>query len=139
MNLRLPCGWLMGPDNTNFRSVNNFPIQGCGSSILRKAVANAQDLGLNVSFTLHDALYIEFKSDRLESMSKLRTAMLEAFYHYFEGKQKVWSKAIRVDGNVWGPDFEDGELSHDNFTFKSQNIYIDERGIEDYKQFSRYF
>ena len=60
--IKLPCGWYMWGDNKNDRSIQNCPIQGFGSSILRKSVELAQDKGLDICMTLHDADYDEHDS-----------------------------------------------------------------------------
>jgi hypothetical protein len=138
--IRLPDGFYMFGSNDNFRSVGNVPLQGFGACIMRKAVQLAQDAGLNVIFTLHDALYIMFKSDDLEAMSTLKRCMYEAFLFYFEGEQKESAKLIRMDGKVWSLDYQDGEMiTKDNFKLESQKYFVDKRSKKQYSQFSRYF
>lgn len=147
--LKLPCGWIMFGDNDNFRSVNNVVIQGTGSSILRRAVALAQDrlkgIG-HVIFTLHDALYIEAPTGRIGgAMDILRQAMKEAFVHYFRGDLEKSASYIRLDGDVWGPDFAKVDSqgatirTPAGWELKFQTIYIDERAEAEYLQFSKYF
>jgi hypothetical protein len=139
--LKLPCGWLMHGDNDNDRSVTNMPIQGFGSSIMRKAVSLAQDAGLDVIFTLHDALYIECDTDSTVSSANLLCALMAiAVEFYFLGTPMEKHAVCRMDPTIWGPD-------HDGITKVSTcmgfvtpyNIYIDERSKEDYKKFSPYF
>jgi len=137
---RLPDGYYMGPDNKNFRSVGNQPIQGFGACVMRKAVQLCQDAGLDVIQTLHDALYIMYKSDDLEAMDTFKRCMVEAFLFYFEDRQKESAKLIRVDGKVWSPDYEDGEIiTKGNFVLESQKIFVDKRAKNQYAQFSKYF
>ena len=138
--LRLPDGFYMFGSNDNFRSVGNVPLQGFGACIMRKAVQLAQDAGLNVIFTLHDALYIMFKSDDLESMDTLKRCMHEAFIFYFNDGQKKSAGLIRMDGKVWSEDYQDGEMTtKDNFVVESQKYFVDKRAKKQYSQFSRYF
>ena len=138
--LRLLDGFYMFGDNRNFRSVGNCPIQGAGACIMRKAVQLAQDAGLDVIMTLHDALYIMFDSNDLTAMDTLRDCMLEAFYFYFTGKAKEESKLIRVDGKVWSQDYEDGEIiTKENFKLEVQKYFVDGRAKAQYSSFSRYF
>ena len=138
--LRLPDGFYMFGSNDNFRSVGNVPLQGFGACIMRKAVQLAQDAGLNVIFTLHDALYIMFKSDDLESMDTLKRCMHEAFVFYFNDGQKKSASLIRMDGKVWSEDYQDGEMiTKDNFVVESQKYFVDKRAKKQYSQFSRYF
>jgi hypothetical protein len=60
--LKLPCGWYMWGANKNKRSVKNCPVQGFGSSLMRRAVTLLQDRQIDVIYTLHDAVYVEYKS-----------------------------------------------------------------------------
>lgn len=139
--IKLPCGWTMWDRNPNDRSVANMPIQGFGGSIMRKAVGFAQDKGLDVIFTLHDAIYIECDYERrIDAIALLAEAMDEGFRFYFEDKSKA---NIRLDADVWGPDCSDKkyEVSYcDNrIPVKEQKIYIDGRSKEEYKKFNKYF
>jgi DNA polymerase-1 len=138
--IKLPDGFYMWGDNPNFRSVGNVPLQGFGACIMRKAVQLAQDAGLNVIFTLHDALYIMFKSDDLEAMDTLKRCMFEAFIFYFNERTKENAKLIRMDGKVWSLDYEDGEMiTKGNFKVESQKFFVDKRSKKQYDQFSKYF
>lgn len=147
--ITLPCGWRMFLDNDNFRSVANCTPQGLGGCIMRKAVEFAEEAGLEVIMTLHDALYIEFDSDDMTAMDKLRDCMHRAFIHYFSDKKSA--SLIRLDGKVWSPDY-----TNDNFLIENINgenhivtvngeaisaseIFIDERAGDEHKQFSAYF
>jgi DNA polymerase family A len=133
---RLPCGWTMWGDNPNPRSVKNVPIQGAGASIMRKAVAFAQDAGLKVIFTLHDALYVEYDAHDLEVIDKLAFAMKQAVDFYYPG----FGTVMRMDANTWGPDYVDGELTTPGgIKAKSQTIYIDPRAKNEYEMYSKYF
>lgn len=140
-HIKLPCGWYMWGDNINDRSVNNVVIQGFAASILRKAVALAQDRGVNVIYTLHDAIYIMSKKENAKKeIDILWDAMHEAFCFYFKDKAKKYAALIRLEGDVWGPELEEGEFTTlKNRKLKSQRIYIDERGRKEYEMFSRYF
>ena len=137
---KLPCGWTMLANNPNERSVKNMPVQGFGSSLLRKAIALSQDSGLVMPFTLHDACYIEFDSDNLKDVDTLKHCMREAFSHYFEGEtKKLAHDLIKFDVNIWSPDYEDGEFTTPGgITGKKQKVYIDERSVNEYKRFSKY-
>ena len=137
--LKLPDGWYMWGDNANGLSVKNFPIQGIGASIMRRAVRYAQEDGLDVILTLHDALYIEFDSDKaVESMSKLADCMQRAFQDHYkkhEGKYK-----IKMDGNIWSPDYSEEYINIEGLgKVKVQNEYIDERGAKEYEFFKQCF
>lgn len=143
--IELPCGWRMFADNDNFRSVANCGVQGTAASIMRKAVEFCEEAGLEVIFTLHDALYIEFDSDDMTAMDKLRDCMLRGFQYYFKDKKSA--ALIRQDGKVWSPDYtEDNPLIKNGniITAKGQEIsaseiFIDERSYKEYEQFSPYF
>jgi hypothetical protein len=133
--IRLPDGWYMWGDNPNDRSVLNCPIQGLGSVIMRRAVEYAQDAGLMVIKTLHDALYIEFDVDDLkESIRTFADCMQRAFQDVVKTKEK-----IGLDVNVWGPDLKDETLKLDELKIKCQTQYKDDRGADEYEKFSQYF
>ncbi len=141
--LKLPCGWVMHGDNDNDRSVTNFPIQGFGSSVMRKAVSLAQDQGLDVIFTLHDALYIECDTEKtVACASALGECMAVALKHYFRDTWLAQDAVCRLDPTVWGPDWDGrttinlgGRLGDTT----PQTIYIDKRAKADYEKFSQYF
>jgi hypothetical protein len=138
--VRLRDGFYMFGDNPNPRSVGNMPVQGMGAAIMRKAVQLAQDAGLNVIFTLHDALYIMFDSDDLGAMDTLKKCMKEAFVFYYEDNLKDKASLIRMDGKAWSLDYEDGEMiTKDNFKIEAQKIFVDKRSKKQYDVFSKYF
>lgn len=138
--LKLVDGWYMWGDNDNDRSAANMVVQGTGAAIMRKAVQLAQDAGLRVIFTLHDALYIMFKQDDHEAMATLRRCMYEATIFFFEGKQKEWASAIRCDGKAWSNSYQDGKITtKDNFVFETSKYHVDKRALVEYNLFSKYF
>ena len=139
--LRLPCGWYVFGDNENHRSVTNAPSQGFGASVLRKAVDLAVARGLYVCFTLHDALYIEFKKGEEYKMEILRDCMREAFQFYFPKEDKELAGKIKLDPFIWGPDYKpDSEIKlKSGYVVPCSNLYIDSRSQVDYDAFSKYF
>jgi hypothetical protein len=139
--LRLPDGWTMFGNNPSFRSAANMPLQGAGASIMRKAVALAQDSGLTIIQTLHDALYIMSPSDRIyDDMDKLKECMTEAFCFYFNEQQKEAAKLIRCDGKIWGPELEEGQMiTKKGFKLESSIYHIDGRGKSEYNRYEKYF
>lgn len=73
-------GWRVhvGQD-TNPRSLRNFPMQGNGSEMLRLACCLATDAGLEVCAPVHDAVLIAAPLDRIEAdVALIRAAMAEA-------------------------------------------------------------
>lgn len=77
--LILDDGWTLFQDNPNALSVRNFPVQGTGGVILRRAVRNLHDMGERAIFPLHDACYIIADESRKEEAAKnLRKAMRDA-------------------------------------------------------------
>lgn len=138
--LRLRDGFYMWGNNPNPRSTGNMPVQGMGAVIMRKAVQLAQDAGLDVIFTLHDALYIMFDSNDLSAMDVLKRCMHEAFVFYYEGKEKENASLIRMDGKVWSGDYQEGEMiTKENFKLDSQKIFVDKRSKKQYDVFNKYF
>jgi len=145
--ITLPDGWMMFGDNDNFRSVGNMPIQGFGASIMRKAVQLAQDAGLDVIYTLHDAIYIEFDSDDLSAVVKLAECMDTAFRFYFSDETKP-KATVRLDADIWSLDYTEGKMDLGysgadgklyTLPVKSQQTYVDERGADDFEKFKVYF
>ena len=135
--LALPCGWHMWGNNPNWRSVANFPIQGFGSSIMRKAVALAQDAGLSVIYTLHDALTIEYDIEDEEAIDKLCRAMDEGFKFYIKNRLKKYA-TCRLDVFAWSPEFENETTqTKGGKTYTKGQIYLDDRGEDDYVKYMK--
>lgn len=133
------CGWYLFGDNENPRSVGNFPIQGIAGSIMRKAVDIAVENGVQVVKTLHDAIYIIYDIGDEKQIIKLRDAMIEAMGFYFTGRLKEMAMKIKLDPFAWSPDYSEGEMSVEGWKVPTSPLYIDERAIGEYKQFSKYF
>lgn len=75
----LPDGWAMFQDNPAALSVRNFPVQGGGACILRRAVELCHADGLDIIFPLHDAIYIQAPEARVgEFTDRLKAAMAQA-------------------------------------------------------------
>lgn len=120
--LQLKDGWAMLGGNENSRSVGNFPVQGAGACIMRKAVALAQDKGIDVIFTLHDALYAEH--DVSVKDTGLEFCMREAFQWYFDFAKG--SELIRLDYHTWGSGLK-------------EEFYVDEKGEKDLNNYRKFF
>lgn len=132
-------GWFMWGDNINFRSITNCPIQGAGSSIMRKSMALTQDKDLQMLFTLHDALYILVKLNELYKVDDLADAMDEGFRYYFPDKIKPLA-SCRMDAVVWSPELKDCKwVSEGGIQVEQKSMYIDKRSIADYEKFKKYF
>lgn len=140
-NIKLPDGWYMFGDNPSERSAANMPLQGAGACIMRKAVSLAQDAGLQINLTLHDALYIISKKENiLDDMDTLRDCMKEAFCFYFKDKAKEAASLIRLDGKVWGIGFNDGQvITNKGFKVESSELHIDKRAKKEYDMFNKFF
>ena len=134
--IQLSDGWTMWGDNDNHRSVGNFPVQGHGAVIMRKAVELAQSKGLNIIYTLHDALYMEFDSYDTAAISMLKDAMSTAF-------NIVMSEfgdtiPIRLEGEAWSVDYANklpGAVNGIQFMPE----YIDAKGQKELDRFKKYF
>jgi hypothetical protein len=146
----LPDGWTMWGDNEKFRSVGNFPIQGMGACIMRKAVALAQDKGLNVIFTLHDAIYIEYQYGDLAAIDTLKECMIEAFCSFFQGEMKEQAKYIRVDPQTWSEEYPEPTISDkgeviytivktpQGIEVPASSYFIDARAGKEFDKFKKY-
>lgn len=143
--LILPDGWIMWGDNKNWRSITNYPIQGFGGVVMKKAVALAQDAGLEIPFTLHDALYVLFLLGKEgEVLDILAQAMTDAFKFYFKGKPKMLEQAsnIILEANIWSNDYPEKTeyfTTPNGLLVKQQKIYVDGRSKEEYESFKKYF
>lgn len=63
MGVLLVDGWRLGPDEDNILTVSNFPIQGTGAVILRKACSLCDEAGVRIYATLHDAISVISRTD----------------------------------------------------------------------------
>jgi len=94
-------------ENSNPRSLRNFPMQANGAEMLRLACCLATERGIEVCAPVHDAILICAPLDRLdEDVTKMREAMAEA-------------SRIVLNGF---------ELGTDAHVVKYPNRYMDERG-----------
>jgi len=135
--VKLPCGWYMFGDNRNPKSVGNVPIQGFGSSIMRKAVSLAQDKGLDVIYTLHDAVYIEYDEGKFSDIKLLHDCMDEAFGFYFPDHVKKYSHC-RIDSFTWSPRYTKGSIEYEGISIDKNSIYLDSKGERDYFKYQEY-
>jgi DNA polymerase-1 len=73
-------GWSVHvSENSNPRSLRNFPMQGNGAEMLRLACCLATERGIEVCAPVHDAVLICAPLDRLEAdVARMRAAMAEA-------------------------------------------------------------
>jgi len=134
--LELSDGWIMWGDNDNRRSIGNYPVQGMGAVIMREAVALAQDAGLDIIFTLHDALYMEFDAYDIEAITWLKFKMQSAFAKCLRhcGKTPV----VRVEGEAWAPCYKD-KLPEPVKDIKYLEEYVDQKGESDLQRYRPYF
>lgn len=135
---KLPCGWTMFGDNPNRRSACNMPVQGHGASIMRKSVELAENSGLEVIMTLHDAIYVECETkDTVETIRLLKNSMDLGFRYYFENPELA---NCRMDPTVWGPDWNGKTtIKTDLGDVTPYSRYIDERTKSDYEKYKKYF
>lgn len=147
--LMLPDGWYLWGDNQNFRSVTNCPVQGLGAVIMRRAVALAQDKGLDVIFTLHDAIYIEYDFGDLAAIDTLKDCMEQAFIEQFDGELRELAKLIRVDPQTWSIGYKDPELVDGNIVYDTvvtpkglkvaaSSYFYDARAAKDFDMIKKY-
>ena len=141
--LSLADGWTMWGDNDNFRSVGNFPIQGAGAVVMRRAVALAQDAGIEVIYTLHDALYAEVDARGVKEARVLADCMHQAFVDTFKGVKGA--ECIRLDGYQWSSRYAGKEqklllkCASGKYPLELGERYIDERAESDIERYRKYF
>jgi hypothetical protein len=99
-------GWAMFGDNPNGASVMNFPIQGGGATILRKAVRLLHERGLACCATQHDSCTILAPLDREEEQRRLLVQTMKDAFSFYYPKEEV-----RVDTHVHrhGEWYKDGD------------------------------
>jgi len=134
--LTLQDGWMMWGDNDNPRSVGNFQVQGLGAVIMRKAVAFAQDAGLDVLLTLHDSLMIETDAYDVSQMVSLRDCMAAAAAEVF----KPYGDFIPIElsGEAWSSDYAaTPPPSIAGFHYMSE--YSDAKGGKDLERYRKFF
>lgn len=133
--IKLLDGWYMWGDQDNWRSVINFPVQGTGAVIMRRAVSLCHDRGIDVIFTLHDAVYAEVKYYELDKMRLLKKTMIDAFNDVM-GRFKS-PITIRVDGFAWSKKYKDFPLKEfDGIELAPE--YYDEKCKAGIDRFSKY-
>lgn len=133
--LQLSDGWTMWGDNDNFRSVANFPVQGQGAVIMRRAVTMLQDNRINVIATVHDSIVIEYKTENTDIVLPLfKKCMVDAFEDVMKGYGKT--VPIRVDGEAWSQDFNKEEKRHG---FVLTKEFIHEKAKADYERYKKFF
>lgn len=131
--IRLGDGWRMFGDNPNYRSVANIPIQGFGAVAMRCAVARAQNAGLDVLMTLHDAIYPEIDFGDWGKIDLFCACMDKGFEDAvrmsFGGKLPAHYTPCRQDPQAWGPDFGDMEeiTTPGGLVIPVQSRYADKR------------
>lgn len=141
---RLSDGWTLFGDNENFRSVANFPKQGTGGAILRKAVQMAHDSGLKVVAPLHDALYFEVDVDDWAAVQKCCEVMRDAFiFPYLNTDMEEYAELIMLDVECWSKELTERKRAiGTNYGMQHislETIHIDERASNEYDKFSKYF
>lgn len=132
--LMLPDGWTMWGDNDNFRSVGNFPVQGHGAVIMREAVKLMQKSGIDVVFTLHDAIYFEYPAGRFGYVKKSMELMSKAFSNVLSRYGKI--VPIRMEGETWSKNYTEERTILK--TIKVMNEYVDEKGAKDLAKYKKY-
>jgi len=139
-NLKLNDGWYMFGDNPNERSVGNFPIQGAGGAILRKAIDCCFANNICVIMPLHDALYCEYDSKDLTMVDALANCMRMAFVDYFDNDMKPYAEKIFMDAGAWSPDYTEGTVTTPNgMRVDTQKIYVDpDKGKSDFEKYRKY-
>ena len=118
--------------HANEKSTGNFPIQGAAAAIMRDVVLILQEQDIQLSFTLHDAFYVECDTkDADHTLLTVKDAMVQGFQNYFKDTNRYEDAGkVRLDPCAWSPD---GGKLYDGTPVKK--IYIDERGQQNYERF----
>lgn len=115
--LKTQDGWYLFCDNPNSRSVGNFPVQGGGAAVLRRAVRYCHEKNLKVVATLHDAIYcVHPIKDAATVTETMRECMTRAFR-----------------------DVIGGEVLLDAKTVPHGTFYLEDKGFERFMALKEYF
>lgn len=133
-------GWYMFGDNINDRSVGNFPHQGMGAVILRRAIKYCQDEKLDFRIPLHDAGYITCDIGDWDIVDKFAEIMKQAFKDCFPKEYQKYADVF-LDIEAWSPQFlvEDEVLTPKRNKVKVERFHKDERALNEHDQFKKYF
>jgi hypothetical protein len=119
---QLADGWCLFRGEQSPRTIGNFPIQGHGAVILRRAVLNCIRAGLRVISPLHDCIYITSTPESQKSdIEKLTKCMRDAVMHV------CGSDLIRIDTKVHKTDW-----------VKFTSTYTEDKGKKDFEKFGKY-
>lgn len=96
--------WLLFADKQNSLSAGNYPVQGAGATVLRRAVRYALEAGLQVISPLHDAIYIEANiASQAQETAMLKDCMQKAFTDFYP-EHKIGMDISAHDANhLWVP------------------------------------
>lgn len=128
-------GWYLWGDQDNWRSVINFPVQGTGAVIMRKAVSLCHERDIEVIFTLHDAVYAEMDYSNLTKMRLFKKTMLDAFDIVMAPYRP--SVGIRVDGYAWSKKYGNFPLKYVD-DIELATSYFDDKCKAGLERFSKY-
>ena len=116
--IMLKDGWCLLPNNDNGLSVKNFPVQGTGAVIMRRAVALATRKGIRLITPLHDAIYAIFNEVTEKDTPKILSECMQQAVEDVLGKGVI----VRQDIDI-----------HD-----SDHVWIEKKGEKYYKLLSKY-
>jgi hypothetical protein len=86
-------GFRIGPDDPNILSIGNFPVQGTGAVILRRACTLCDEAGVKIYATLHDAISITGKIANMETDIQKATAAFK------QAADEVLGESLMLVGN----------------------------------------
>jgi hypothetical protein len=84
-------------------------------------------------------VYIEYDSFDYEKIKILKDCMHEAFTFYFDSDLKEAASLIRLDVETWSRDYKEDKIEQYGMKIKQEKIHIDERNIEEYHKYKKYF
>jgi len=120
--LVLPDGWTLFAGEDRQNTIANFPVQGHGACILRRAVERCLLAGLHVISPLHDAIYILSDPETADADAEALTREMKA------AVVDVCSEdLIRIGAEKYHTDWE---------TFES--TWTKDKGGEEFKRFGKY-
>jgi len=100
--LELVDGWRVHTANLATLTCRNWPVQGTGAVILRRALVYAFEEGLPVVAPLHDAVYIEHRIGDTDPVDRMETLMHRATAEVLDGRIDITiERGTHPHGTIW--------------------------------------
>ena len=135
-------GWILNSGNYNKRSIKNFPTQGAGGDVMRRADMLLDKAGLWCPLNNHDAFMVYSKAPKgVVNWSDAQTMLNCMRQGFIEGMGHSAASAIQMDLEVIGEVANPEDVvtySGGQVTPKITKKYVDERAVREVEILSKY-